>query len=209
MSHINPYGLTSKDYAKLYNSWKNMLSRCYDPKNDRYYTYGARGITVCDEWRDDFHVYARFALTHDWRVDLSIERKDFNQPYCPENCTFITMREQMRNKTNNVWITIGNETKCLIEWCEIFGVDFKVAWSRYKALGITDVDTLFYPGDLRELRPHVIQITLDGTPVAEWKSAHTAMQNTGVHSASIKRVCDGKGKSAGGYRWAYAEEREV
>lgn len=205
MSKINAYGLSSKDYAKLYNVWKNMISRCHNPKDDRYYTYGERGITVCDAWKKDFHAFARFALENGWEPGLSIERLDVDGQYAPQNCTFITMTEQMRNKTNNVYITIGNETKCLIEWCEIFGVSFQTAWARYKVQGITDVNRLFYPGDLRELQPHIIQLTLDGEVIAEYARISEASRRSGANEATIRSVCKGKGRTAGGYRWEFKE----
>lgn len=134
MSKLNPYELSSKDYAKLYNVWKNMNDRCYNEKSQRYYTYGARGITVCQEWRENFHAFAPWALRNGWKPDLWIERKNVNGCYCPENCTFLGRKDQMRNRTNNVNITIGGETKCMAEWCEIFGCDFKKALARYNSL---------------------------------------------------------------------------
>lgn len=205
MSKINAYGLSSNDYAKLYDTWKNMISRCHNPKDDRFYTYGARGISVCDEWRNDFHAFARFALENGWDIGLSIERNDVDKDYCPQNCTFITMREQMRNKTNNVYITIKDETKCLIEWCEIFGVEFKRTWARYKVLGIADVNRLFYKGDLRDLRPHILQLTLDGKVIAEYEKITHASRKNGIATNKIRKACEGNTNVVGGYRWEFKE----
>lgn len=205
MSKHNSYGLTSKSYAKLYDTWKNMLSRCYNPKDDRYYTYGARGVNVCDEWRENFHEFARFALSNGWAAGLSIERKDVDEGYSPGNCCFITMKEQMRNKTNNVYITINGETKCLVEWCEIFGVGFQKVWARYKVLGITDVNRLFYKGDLRDLRPHILQLSLDGKVIAEYEKITHASRKCGISTNKIKDACTGKVDSVGGYLWEYKE----
>lgn len=54
----NKFGLSSKEYEKLYSVWGNMLKRCYNEECDRFYAYGARGIKVCDEWRMIF-IYLR------------------------------------------------------------------------------------------------------------------------------------------------------
>lgn len=205
MSKLNPYGLSSKDYAKLYNVWKNMNDRCYNENSQRYYTYGARGITVCQEWRENFHAFAPWVLRNGWTPDLWIERKDVNGCYCPENCTFLGRKEQMRNRTNNINITIDGETKCMAEWCEIFGCDFQKAWARYNALKITDMRDVFYPGDLRDRKPHIIQLTIDGEVVAEYARITDAQNESGVNAATIRNVCQGKGKTGGGYRWAYKE----
>jgi hypothetical protein len=147
----NPFGLNSHDYEILYNVWRNMIRRCYDKTSDRYYTYGARGIKVCDEWKNNFHCFAKFAVDNGWKVGLSIERKNLNENYCPSNCTFITMKEQTRNKTSNVMITHNGKTKCVVEWCEALGVNPKTVYRRIQ-LGHTDFDVIFYNGDIRELR---------------------------------------------------------
>ena len=147
----NELNMASQDYEKLYNVWKNMISRCYDKNSDRYYTYGARGIKICEEWKNNFRVFAKWAYQNGWKVGLSIERKDHNGNYCPENCTFITMNEQARNKTSNVLVTYNGETKCVAEWAEIIGIDAKTIYARLYR-GITDPEIILYSGNLSELR---------------------------------------------------------
>lgn len=147
----NELNMASQDYEKLYNVWKNMKSRCYDKNSDRYYTYGARGIKICEEWKNNFRVFAKWAYQNGWKVGLSIERKDHNGNYCPENCTFITMNEQARNKTSNVLVTYAGETKCVAEWAEIIGIDAKTIYARLYR-GITDPEIILYSGNLSKLR---------------------------------------------------------
>ena len=147
----NELNMASQDYEKLYNVWKNMKSRCYDKNSDRYYTYGARGVKICEEWKNNFRVFAKWAYQNGWKVGLSIERKDHNGNYCPENCTFITMNEQARNKTSNVLVTYNGETKCVAEWAEIIGIDAKTIYARLYR-GITDPEIILYSGNLSELR---------------------------------------------------------
>ena len=147
----NQVGLPSDEYELLFNVWRNMNMRCYNPNSDRYYTYGKRGIAVCNEWRNNFRVFAKWAVDNGWKVGLSIERKDHNGDYTPDNCTFITMSEQARNKTNNVLLTYHGETKCVVEWCEILGLNAKTIYKRIHD-GKTDPEVILYKGDLRELR---------------------------------------------------------
>lgn len=146
----NELNMSSQDYEKLYNVWKNMKSRCYDKNSDRYYTYGARGIRICEEWKNNFRVFAKWAYQNGWKVGLSMERKDHNGNYCPENCTFITMAEQARNKTSNVLVTYNGETKCVVEWAEIIGIDPKTIYARIYR-GITEPEVVLYKGNLKEL----------------------------------------------------------
>lgn len=144
----NTVGLNSVEYELLYNVWRNMVRRCEDEDSERYYTYGARGVRVCEEWHN-FRAYAKWAVDSGWKCGLSIERKNLNGGYCPENCAFITMKEQAVNKTSNIRLVIKGENKCLSEWCREFDFPFKTAWSRYHRLGYRDPETIFYPGDLR------------------------------------------------------------
>lgn len=147
----NTVGLDSATYEILYNVWKNMIHRCEDETSDRYYTYGERGISVCEEWHD-FRTFAKWATENGWKRGLSIERKNLNKDYCSENCTFITMAEQAKNKTNNIRISINGDDQCLSEWCRRLNFPFKIAWSRYNRLGYVDPNIIFYPGDLRSVR---------------------------------------------------------
>jgi hypothetical protein len=83
--------------SRLYLCWGHMKGRCTNPNNPKYYCYGARGIKLCKEWYD-FKSFAEWALSHGYKDDLTIERKDVNGDYCPDNCTWIPMREQSKNR---------------------------------------------------------------------------------------------------------------
>lgn len=128
-----------------------MIRRCYNKESERYYTYGARGITVCGEWKNNFRAFAKWAVENGWKPTLSIERKDHDGNYCPENCAFITMAEQARNKTNNVLIEYNGEERCVVEWCEILNLKPQTVYKRIYD-GHTDPNVILYQGDLRELR---------------------------------------------------------
>lgn len=155
MSKKNELGLPSYEYERLYGVWRSMKSRCYDKRSERYYTYGARGIKVCEEWKNNFRLFAKWAVENGWKYGLSIERINHNENYCPENCTFITMAEQARNKTSNVLITHNGETHCVVEWCEILGLkNPKTVYRRIYA-GYTDPEIILYNGDLRDLRREI------------------------------------------------------
>ena len=87
-----------RGYTKLYNTWRRMKGRCNRPTATSYQYYGGRGISVCDAWQHDFQAFRDWALAHGYREGLSIDRIDVNGNYCPENCRWITMAEQQRNK---------------------------------------------------------------------------------------------------------------
>ena len=128
---------------RLFNIWRDMLKRC-SPNTQPYRrrNYADRGITVCDEW----HEYVRFrewALTNGYAAHLSIERKDNDGPYSPENCRWATHKEQCRNRRNTTWIEIDGTRRSLVEWLEMTGVNrsayhMRVArgWEVKRALGV-------------------------------------------------------------------------
>lgn len=88
-------------HTRLYRIYKGMIGRCYYPCNQRYNAYGGRGIKVCDEWKNDRTKFFEWAITNGYSDDLTIERIDVNGDYCPENCCWITMSEQYKNKQSN------------------------------------------------------------------------------------------------------------
>lgn len=116
----------NKSNTKLYKVFSGMKNRCYNKNRDDYPNYGGRGIIVCKEWLDDFIIFYNWAL-NDWKEGLTIERKDVNGNYCPENCCWIPANEQSKNQTKNHKITAFGETKNLIDWerdtrCSVKGI---------------------------------------------------------------------------------------
>ena len=78
-----------------YDSWSHMIDRCLNPKNARYSDYGGRGITVCERWR----AFEGFlADMGEKPAGLTLERRDNNQGYSPDNCAWATYTEQNRNR---------------------------------------------------------------------------------------------------------------
>ncbi len=100
----------------LYITYQNLHSRCYNKNNKRYVDYGKRGITVCDEWKNNFITFYNWAINNGWEKHLTIERIDNEGNYQPNNCKWATYSEQANNKRNNHFVTAFNENKTLIDW---------------------------------------------------------------------------------------------
>lgn len=109
--------------TRLYGILRNMKQRCYNPKNPRYNFYGEIGIKICDEWLNDFKTFYEWAMNNGYRDDLTIERKDVNGNYCPENCCWITNKEQQFNKHVNHFIEFNGKRQTMTEWGEELGID--------------------------------------------------------------------------------------
>lgn len=121
-----------EENRRLFGILKNMKKRCYSPDCDRYKDYGGRGITICQEWLDDFDNFADWAKANGYALGLTIDRIDNNGNYEPDNCRWITKKEQNRNKRTNLLVTYRGETKPLIEWCEQLGLRYDPINNRIK-----------------------------------------------------------------------------
>lgn len=109
-----------KTGSRLFNTWLHMKQRCNNPNDRAYKNYGARGITVCDEWQNDFEAFYTWATTSGYSDNLTIDRIDNNGSYSPENCRWITIQEQQGNKRDNVRVTFNGQIKTVSEWAREF-----------------------------------------------------------------------------------------
>ena len=107
--------------TKAYQAWISMRTRCYSQKYCKYKNYGGRGIVVCDRWRDSFENFLS-DMGEPPTKDHSLERMDNNGNYSPENCKWIPLAEQSRNRRNVRLITYGGETLTLTEWAKKLGM---------------------------------------------------------------------------------------
>ena len=88
-----------KRNTRLYRIWSGMKSRCLNKNNVKYKNYGARGIKVCDEWKNDFMAFYNWAISNGYRNNLSIDRINNDDNYEPDNCRWITLQAQNWNTT--------------------------------------------------------------------------------------------------------------
>ncbi|MBD5395611.1 MAG: hypothetical protein HDR71_15425 [Lachnospiraceae bacterium] len=121
-----------KSRTRLYGIWKGMKKRCYNRKASNYCRYGARGITVCDDWKEDYSAFEKWALQSGYEEDLTIDRINNNGNYSPGNCRWATKKEQSNNKECNILITLNGESKTAAEWSTITGVNYQTIVYRFK-----------------------------------------------------------------------------
>lgn len=135
MKHT-PYTEIHKQYHRIYMIWRGMFSRCYNPKHKQYRNYGGRGIRICEEWHGDegFVSFLNWSLSNGYQDNLEIDRINNSREYCPDNCRWITHKQQQNNRSNNRYITYNGETKTLSEWCEQYGLRFPILKHRIDVL---------------------------------------------------------------------------
>lgn len=102
----------------MYGTYRMMMYRCYDPRCKHYRHYGGRGITVCEEWRSSPEAFVRWADSQQRGPNTTVDRKDNDGHYGPDNCHFVTQSEQNRNTRGNRLLEAFGEIKTVIEWTE-------------------------------------------------------------------------------------------
>ncbi len=102
-----------------------MKKRCENPNCISYKNYGGRSISVCDEWKSDFMSFYDWAITNGYEDGLEIDRKNNNEGYLPDNCHFVTKKENGNNRRTNHVISFRGETKTLAQWSEILELPYK------------------------------------------------------------------------------------
>lgn len=127
---------------KLHYIWDSIKARCYNKNSTSYLRYGARGVTICDEWRDNFKAFYDWAIASGYdetakRGDCTIDRIDVNKNYSPDNCRWVNATKQANNRRTNVIIKYQNQEKTLAEWCKLLNLPYKTIHKKIRYKGMT------------------------------------------------------------------------
>lgn len=131
---------------RLYGIWRNMKMRCNLKSCENYHYYGGRGIKVCDEWTNDFMNFYNWAMANGYTEKLTLDRKNNDGNYEPNNCRWVTQSVQNMNKRGFKarTITINGITKHLFEWAKETGICDETIRKRYKS-GLRGLDLIKKP----------------------------------------------------------------
>ena len=150
------------NHTRLNRIYASIKQRCYNQECPSYKDYGGRGITVCEEWRipdktriigtkvhkvtKGFVAFKEWAVNNGYADNLTIDRIDVNGDYSPENCRWVSAKEQQNNTRKNLLVTYRGETKTLSQWCDELGLNyfrtrnriFLQKWSVERALEVKE-----------------------------------------------------------------------
>jgi hypothetical protein len=127
--------------TRLHRIWKQMRHRAVKHTSKSKYHFD-RGVTMCDEWANDFKIFKEWSLANGYNDSLSIDRIDNNKGYSPDNCRWTTAKVQANNRRNNVYITINGETLSLSLWCDKLGINRKSVSAYRRQHGISYEETI-------------------------------------------------------------------
>ena len=118
-----------KSGSLIYKTWNNMIQRCTNPHNSSWMNYGGRGISICHRWLSFTNFYHDMGEPPD---EYTLERKNNNGNYSPENCKWASRKEQSVNKRNNRMITFNDTTQSLIQWSEQINIPYWTLHARIR-----------------------------------------------------------------------------
>ena len=110
--------------TRLYRIYAGIKSRCFNIRNPRYIDYGARGITICDEWKNDFMSFYDWSMKNGYKDYLTIDRIDVNGNYEPSNCRWCTVSDQSNNKRNNHFVVYNGVEMTVKQLSDLCGMKY-------------------------------------------------------------------------------------
>lgn len=138
----NNYKVGFAMHKKLYWIYYAMVGRCYNTKNPRYKDYGARGINVCDEWKNDNKTFFVWALANGYKEDLTLDRLDNDKGYNPVNCVWVTNKENCNHTRKTHFLTYQGKTQSLKKWSEETGINYSTLRNRVNRSNMSVEDIL-------------------------------------------------------------------
>lgn len=123
--------------TRLYRVYAHIKERCINKNCRDYKNYGGRGITICNEWLNDFMNFYDWAYDNGYnenakKFECTIDRIDANGNYEPKNCRWVNQYIQNKNTRRNLIIEYKNEVHCLKDWCDILNLDYKKILQRIR-----------------------------------------------------------------------------
>jgi hypothetical protein len=132
--------------TRIFNEWRSMKKRCTNKSRKDYKHYGDRGIKVCDEWFEDFMSFYNWAMANGYKDNLTLDRKNVNGNYEPDNCRWITNKEQQSNRRSNRILVYNGEALTITKMADKYHISrYALAYRLNKGMDIEKA--LFTPVD--------------------------------------------------------------
>lgn len=156
-----------------------MYHRCKNPIQE---SYQRLGITMCDDWKGHYETFRDWALENGYNDGLEIDRIDNSLGYLPSNCRWVTKKQNLNNKSNNVKLCYLGVEHTVEDVAKMSGVDKDLIYRRLKK-GLKDDDVITPPKYLGENNNQIVTVKINDKDVSLAEIAH----RIGVHNSTIKR----------------------
>ncbi len=114
----------------VYSTYRSMLGRCYRHSCGSYKNYGGRGIRVCAEWLSSFESFYFWSLANGFSIGLQIDRINNSGDYTPDNCRWVTRKENNNNRRNNRLLEFNGVLKTVSQWSDETGIKADTIYKR-------------------------------------------------------------------------------
>lgn len=148
-SHNKKHGNSD---SNLYVRWSAMKQRCLYKKSNSAKNYSERGISICDEWIDNFDSFYQWSIKNGYHPDLSLDRIDNNKGYYPENCRWTTRSIQNKNQRKNIVVEIEGRSMILKDWCRFFDINYDSVRNKIYT-GMTPKEAILLKASEKEKNP--------------------------------------------------------
>lgn len=111
--------------SSIHTVWGMMMDRCYNDNSTSADRYSQRGIKVCEEWKEDFISFYKWASRNGYKKGLTLDRINNNGDYKPSNCRWVDAQTQANNRRSNVYVKINNIEMTLANACRYVGLPNK------------------------------------------------------------------------------------
>lgn len=189
-----------------------MKQRCLNPRCAAYKNYGARGITVCEEWME-FEPFCEWALHSGYERGLDLDRRDNSGGYSPENCRWISRRENVNNRRKAIFLEVDGVRKARTEWERQLGLPYGVLKHWFETHGyeyaVYRIKKILRSGYVPKDYSYshgmaVIHVETGRT----YRSIKEAARIVGISPGSIRRALNDDGKTGkGSFVWAQTDEK--
>lgn len=133
------------EYYRIYSIWSGMKNRCKSKTSNDYGNYGARGISVCDEWTSSYKSFKEWSLQNKYHKNRTLDRIKTDGNYEPENCRWVSHRVQQNNKRSNVLVKdLDGEHRTLAQLARKYNINSATVKTRYNKHG-KDIGKLIAP----------------------------------------------------------------
>lgn len=129
------YGYIWKN-QRLKRILQSMIRRCYDKDDKSYRWYGERGIQICEQWLKNPATFEEWAMSNGYADNLTIDRVEPNQSYCPENCRWILLEDNVRRAGKVNWIDVDGTVLTGRQWSEKLGLGLLTIDKYIRACGL-------------------------------------------------------------------------
>jgi len=130
--------------TRLYGIYKGMKQRCNNKNTPAYKYYGGKGVSICPDWLNDFLKFKEWSINNGYLAKKSIDRRNPNGNYCPENCRWVDLEKQQNNKLNSFFLSIDGDKRTIAEWAKYNKINKQTLYSKFyrlfKDLNLTDKD---------------------------------------------------------------------